>query len=205
MGTWHPAPAIEEFVCQLPDGCVAIIDEAYIEFAPRETGWQMKPDDQRVIRMRTFSKAHGMAGARVGYAVANRAVVTGLEKVRNHFGVNRLAQAGALASLTDTVFIKSVVAEVEKGRADYERLAADLDMATVPSATNFVCFDFESGEMAKAVQQALLERNVFVRMPSIAPQDRCVRVTIGTTDQRRRFAAVFADVLREVRSRCGGA
>ena len=73
----------------------------------------------QVVRLRTFSKAHGMAGARIGYALVHRDMVAALDKVRNHFGVNRIAQAGALASLGDDEFVREVVREVEEGRREY--------------------------------------------------------------------------------------
>ena len=201
MGTWHSSGALREFMDGLPSDCIAIIDEAYIEFAPHEAVWDTDTANERLIRMRTFSKAHGMAGARVGYALAHRELVAVLEKVRNHFGVNRIAQAGALASLADTAFVKKVVQSVKEGRGAYESLACELGLGAVPSATNFVCIDLGSGERARAVQQALLERDVFVRMPSVSPQDRCVRVTVGTPEQRARFAQVFREAVAGVRPR----
>ena len=194
MGTWHDAEAVRSFIARVPAGCIVIVDEAYVDFAPSAALLEMDTSDRRLLRMRTFSKAHGMAGARVGYAVANEELVTALGKVRNHFGVNRVAQAGALASLGDDGFIGGVIDKVVAGRREYEALAAELGLKAVPSATNFVCLDTGDGERARAVQKALLERDVFVRMPSVAPQDRCIRVTVGTPEQRR----VFADVFREV-------
>ena len=199
MGTWHAASALAAFVSQLPEDCVAVIDEAYVDFAPPEALWDMNPEHPRVIRMRTFSKAHGMAGARVGYAVAHADMVAGLEKVRNHFGVNKVAQAGALASLEDTTFVEGVAAQVDAGRLHYAELAAGLGLPSVPSGTNFVCIDLGSGERARAAQGALMERDVFVRMPSLPPQDRCIRVTVGTEAERSRFADLFTEVVEEVR------
>ena len=195
MGTWHDADAVRSFIAQVPADCIVIVDEAYVDFAPSAALWEMDTSDRRVLRMRTFSKAHGMAGARVGYAVANEELVTALGKVRNHFGVNRVAQAGALASLGDDGFIRGVIDEVVAGRREYEALAAELGLKSVPSATNFVCIDTGGGDRAGAVQQALLERDVFVRMPSVAPQDRCIRATVGTPEQRTTFARIFREVV----------
>jgi len=81
----------------LPEHRVLILDEAYIEIAPSGATWRMTEDDPRAIRMRTFSKAHGMAGALVGHAVAVPHLITGDAKIRNHVGVNRMASVGALA------------------------------------------------------------------------------------------------------------
>ena len=191
----HDEAALRAFIVDLPGDCVLIHDEAYIDFAPPEAVIEMDTTDRRVLRMRTFSKAHGMAGARVGYVVAHAALIGSLDKIRNHFGVNRVAQAGALASLGDESFIRQVVEQVAAGRRDYEVIAAETGLMTVPSATNFVCIDVGDGERARRVQQALLDRDIFVRMPAIAPQDRCIRATVGTPEQRTIFARVFRDVV----------
>ena len=102
-----------------------------------------------------------------------------LDKVRNHFGVNRVAQAGALASLGDDVFVRSVVRQVEEGRREYATLAVELGLKTVPSATNFVALDVGSSERARHLMQMLLQHGVFVRMPGVAPLDRCIRLTVA--------------------------
>jgi histidinol-phosphate aminotransferase len=194
MGTWQRAAELRDFIGRLPADGLLLLDEAYVEFAPAEARWPMEPENAQVVRLRTFSKAHGMAGARIGYAVAHGQVVTALDKVRNHFGVNRMAQEGALASLKDEEFVKGVVRQVEEGRREYAALAQELGLSTVPSATNFVALDTGHGDKARALLKALLERGVFVRMPGVAPLDRCVRITVGPAPER----AAFAEVLRQV-------
>jgi len=195
MGTWHPGDTRAEFVERLPAGATLILDEAYIEFAPAGVAPPIDADDARVIRMRTFSKAHGMAGARIGYAVAAPETVVALNKVRNHFGVNRVAQAGALASLGEPEFVAGVVAEVARGRAEYAALASACGITTLPSATNFVAFDTGSGDRARALLAALAERGAFVRMPGVAPLDRCVRITVGNATERALLAELLAESL----------
>jgi len=197
MGTWHDAAAVRAFLNAVPEGTLAALDEAYIEFAPDGTSPPIDTGDPRVIRLRTFSKAHGMAGARIGYAVTHRDLITGLNKIRNHFGVNRIAQAGALASLQDSDFAAKVAAEVEAGRRDYMALAEQLGFSAIPSATNFVAIDVGSGDRARAILQALLGEDVFIRMPGVAPLDRCIRVTVGTPGDRAAFAAAFEKVAAE--------
>lgn len=197
MGTWHGAATVRAFLDALPEGTLAALDEAYIEFAPDGTAPPIDSGDPRVIRLRTFSKAHGMAGARIGYAIAHRDLVTGLDKIRNHFGVNRVAQAGALASLQDADFVAGVAAEVDRGRRETAALAERLGFAAVPSATNFVAIDVGSGARARAILQALLGEDVFIRMPGVAPLDRCIRVTVGTADDRAVFADAFEKVVAE--------
>ena len=101
MGSWHPAATVQRLIDAVPDRCLLILDEAYVEFAPDGTAPAIDPTDRRVIRMRTFSKAYGMAGARVGYAIAHPDLITAFNKIRNHFGMSRIGQAGALAALSD--------------------------------------------------------------------------------------------------------
>ena len=198
MGTWNEADEIRRAVKRLPKDCVMILDEAYCEFAPAESQWTCEPDDPRIMRMRTFSKAHGMAGTRIGYTITHRTIVSALNKIRNQFGVNRIAQEGALASLGDRDFVKSVVAEVRRGRAEYEMLGNDLGLPAIPSATNFVAFDTGADNRARQLKNALLRESVFVRMPGVTPLDRCIRVTVGRPEERRQFADILQAVLPEL-------
>jgi histidinol-phosphate aminotransferase len=193
-GTWHTAAKLQAFLDALPKDCMCVLDEAYFEFAPDDSILPMLPHDPRVIRMRTFSKAHGMAGARIGYAIAHPEIVTALDKVRLHFNVNRVAQMGALASLGDAVFIQSVVQAVADGRAEYDALGRELGLPTVPSATNFVAFDCGTADRAQGILDGLIAGGVFVRKPGVQPLDRLVRVTVGSLEER----VVVAEVLREV-------
>jgi len=198
MGTWHAAEALRELISALPSSCLLILDEAYIEFAPGAGLLGIDTADGRIVRMRTFSKAHGMAGARIGYCIAAERLIEGLDKIRHHFGVNRIAQAGALASLADRAFIEQVTRAVEAGRQDYYALARRLGLAALESATNFVAIDTGSGERARALLERLLERDVFVRMPGVAPLDRCIRVTVGTPAERAIFATALEKSLQEM-------
>ncbi|MEM7404547.1 MAG: pyridoxal phosphate-dependent aminotransferase [Pseudomonadota bacterium] len=199
MGTWHSAAAVRDFISGLPEQTVLILDEAYIEFAPDGTTWPLTEDDPRVIRMRTFSKAHGMAGARIGYAVAEPHLIVGFNKIRNHFGVNRLAMAGALASLQDTDFVSRVAMEVARGRDDYYALARQHNLASLPSATNFVAIDMGGdGERARRMLACLEQLGVFVRMPGIAPMDRCIRISVGVESERALLAERFSDAFKKL-------
>jgi histidinol-phosphate aminotransferase len=194
MGTWRSAEEALKLLAALPADAILVLDEAYVEFAPADAVPPLDLCDRRLVRTRTFSKAHGMAGARIGYAIAHADVVAALNRVRNQFGVNRVAQMGALASLGEPDHVADVVRQVTAGRRELTDLAEALGLAHVPSATNFVNIDLGSGDAARAVQAALLDRGVFVRMPYKPPGDRCVRVTVGTPEQRSSFAAAFREV-----------
>ena len=181
MGTWHDGATIEAALEDLPDGTVLALDEAYIEFAPEGTAPRIDPEDPRVIRFRTFSKAYGMAGARVGYAVAAAPLISAFDKVRNHFSMNRSAQHGALAALQDEVWLGELREKITVANERIATIAAANGLATVPTSTNFVAVDCgHDGAFAKRVLEGLARRGVFVRMPGVAPLDRCIRVSAGT-------------------------
>jgi len=201
MGSWHKAPVIEAMIEALPAGTLLVLDEAYVEFAPSGTAPVIAADDPRVIRMRTFSKVHGLAGARVGYAIAAPGLIAAFDKVRNHFGMNRAAQAGALAALADREWLAQSVEKVRGARDALARIAADNGLRALPSATNFVAIDCGGdGDFARRVLAAIVARGVFIRMPFVAPQDRCIRVSTGPADEIAQFARVLPEALTEARA-----
>jgi len=196
-GSWLSAAEQMAILDKLPAGALLVLDEAYSDFAPEGSMPALDAEDPRVIRIRTFSKAHGMAGARVGYAIGAQGLIAAFDKIRHHFGVTRLSQEAALASLGDQDFIATVRRLVADGRRDYETLAASLGLKALPSATNFVAIDMGDGDRARATLAKLLEDEaVFLRMPGVAPLDHLIRVTVGTPPERRGFAAALTRVLK---------
>lgn len=180
MGSWHTAERLAAALEALPPATILVLDEAYVEFAPDDAVLPIAFEHPRLIRLRTFSKAYGMAGARIGYAVTTPELAKAFDKVRNHFGVNRIAQAGALASLDDAEHLGRVRAAVLRARERIAAIAGAHGLSALPSATNFVTIDTgRDGAFARALVAALAERGVFVRMPFVPPQDRCIRVTAG--------------------------
>ncbi len=201
MGSHHAASTIEAVIAAVPDGSLLVLDEAYIELAPDDTAPPLDPQDPRVIRMRTFSKGYGMAGARIGYAIGAAPLIDAFHKVRNHFGVNRLAQAGALAALTDQDWLTHVRAEVAASRAEISRIAQENGLVALPSATNFVTIDCgQNGEFARRVLAQLIINDIFVRMPFVAPQDRCIRISCGPAADMAAFAAALPVALAAARA-----
>lgn len=192
MGTWHDADTMNRMIAAVPDGCLLILDEAYVDLAPDGTAPAIDTANANVIRMRTFSKAHGMAGARVGYAVGHADTISAFNKVRNHFGMCRISQAGALAALTDTDWLPHVRRLVATARDRIGQIARDNGLTALPSATNFVTIDCgKDGDFARTVLNGLVAQGVFVRMPFVAPQDRCIRVSCGTPAQMDAFATAL--------------
>ena len=180
MGSWHEAATVERMIAAVPEGALLILDEAYADFAPENAVPPMRPEETRVIRMRTFSKAHGLAGARVGYAIGPAPLIAAFDKVRNHFGLSRISQAGALAAARDLEWLAHVRAEVARARERIGEIAAANGLKALPSAANFVAVDCgQGGAFARAVLEGLMARGVFVRMPGVAPLDRCIRISCG--------------------------
>lgn len=201
MGSWHSAEVIETMIAQVPDGSLLALDEAYIEFAPAGTAPVIDPDDPRVIRFRTFSKGYGMAGARVAYAIGAPGLIAAFDKVRNHFGMNRAAQIGALAALQDDAYLAETVAKVTRAHARLNAIAAENGLRALPSATNFVTIDCgKDGDFARKVLAGVVKRGVFIRMPFVAPHDRCIRVSAGPDAQLDAFAAALPLALADARS-----
>jgi histidinol-phosphate aminotransferase len=200
MGSHHPARTIEAMIEALPDDCLLILDEAYIDLAPPGTAPIIAPDDPRVIRMRTFSKGYGMAGLRIGYAVAAAPLIAAFNKVRNHFGVSRLSQAAALAALADQDHLTWVRDQVAASRESFGQVARENRLLPLPSATNFLTLDCGAdGDFARRVLAELIQRDVFVRMPGVAPLDRCIRVSLGGAAELAFFAAALPAALKAAR------
>ncbi|MGL6210374.1 MAG: pyridoxal phosphate-dependent aminotransferase [Paracoccaceae bacterium] len=192
MGSHHSAAVISAMIEALPPGCLLVLDEAYIDLAPPGTAPEITADDPRVIRMRTFSKGYGLAGLRVGYAICEPALAQAFDKVRNHFGVGRVAQAGALAALADQAWLAAVQGRVGTARAQVGGIAAANGLEALPSATNFVTIDCgRDGDFARRVLAGLIQRGVFVRMPGVAPLDRCIRVSLGDEAALQVFEAAL--------------
>jgi histidinol-phosphate aminotransferase len=185
------------FYQALPHDSLLLLDEAYADFV--DDGELLAPlFEDRLIRLRTFSKAYGMAGARIGYALSTQRNVQTFQKIRLHYGINRNAQIGALASLADDEFRRHVVDETARARDEYYRLARALGRGYLESRTNFVCIEMETAQRATRVMNELLARGVWIRKPGTPPLDSYVRVSAGTEPMREAFAAALRAVLAEV-------
>ena len=128
----------------------------------------------------------------MGYAVCTPNVINAFNKVRNHFGMSRVSQAGALAALHDDKHLSFVIDQVEKSRARIASIGLANDLTPLPSATNFVALDCGKDRVfAKSVVTELGKLGIFVRMPFVAPQNRCIRISCGPEAEM----ALFADAL----------
>lgn len=192
MGTCWDAAAVLRLRDALPVNAILVLDEAYCEFASVSAIPAIDATDKRMLRFRTFSKAHGLAGVRVGYVIGPAELIAAFDRVRDHFGVGRVAQAAALASLRDAEHVEGVVRSVAAARAEIAEIAAANDLSVIESSANFVAVDCgREGNYARRVLVELATLGVFVRMSGVAPLDRCIRISAGTSEQ----LAVLAQAL----------
>jgi histidinol-phosphate aminotransferase len=194
-GTWLPGPAVEAFVAGVPQDVLVVLDEAYNEFLdPSErfdsTAWIGRYPN--LIVSRTFSKAHGLAALRVGYGIMNAAVADLMNRVRQPFNVNALAQAAALAALEDTAYVDESRRLNREGMRQLEAGLARLSLPYVPSHGNFVLF--EVGDAAR-INQALLAQGVIVRPVANYDLPAWLRVTVGLPAENERFLSALENAL----------
>jgi histidinol-phosphate aminotransferase len=198
MGTWWSKAEIAAFIDEVPAETLVLLDEAYCETAPPGTLPPLEIDRPNLIRTRTFSKAYGLAGMRVGYAIGEAHFIKAFDKVRNHFGVTRASQVAALAALGDEEWLARVVERVAAARRRLYAIAQENGLAAVESATNFVAVDCgRDGAFALKVLQALERRGVFVRKPAAPGLDQHIRISVGPDAEMDVVAAALPHALRE--------
>jgi histidinol-phosphate aminotransferase len=187
---------VERFMARVPERTIVVFDEAYVEFA-------MGPDfpdslayvrqGRKVLVLRTFSKAASLAGLRVGYTVADADAVSLMNRIRQPFNVNSLAQAAALAALEDEGHVLECVRMIEAGRAYlYDEFRA-LGVKYVPARANFILVDV--GRSAADIYQKLLKHGVIVRPMTPFGMESALRVTVGTPEENRRLVRALRAVL----------
>lgn len=194
-GTIVKPGEILEFLEDVPKDVLVVLDEAYTEFLPRE----LTPDSlnwvkqfSNLIVSRTFSKAYGLAGLRVGFGLAHPEVADLMNRVRQPFNVNSLALAAATAALGDSDFLRRTV---DNNRAGMEQIAqglAKLGLTSLRSYGNFLCFQVGDGQ---AVFQALLKKGVIVRPLAGYRMPDWLRVSIGLPAENARFLAALGDIV----------
>lgn len=190
-GTINGKDEFDAFMAKVPEGVLVVLDEAYFEYV-RDAAY---PDTPRyckgrdVLILRTFSKAYGLAGLRIGYGIAQREILTEMNKIRAPFNTGTMAQLAALRALDDTEHLSKSIAVNEEGKNYlYNELAA-LGLKYVPTEANFIYLPLD--REAKALNDALLLKGVIVR--PMGPKE--IRVTIGLPEENRRFISALKDVL----------
>jgi histidinol-phosphate aminotransferase len=193
-GTLVSQGAIDRFMSRVPDSIMVVFDEAYFEFLddPPDT-LRFVRQRRNVVVLRTFSKVHGLAGLRIGYAVAPSEIIQVLHKTRQPFNVNSVAQAGALAALNDEAHLRETKRIVDEGRAYLQDQFADMRIPFVPAVANFVMVNVSDG---CAVFEKLLRRKIIVRPLKGYGLPEWVRISVGTMDENKKLFAALSDIMR---------
>jgi histidinol-phosphate aminotransferase len=184
-GTLVGQEAIDRFMARVPDHVLVIFDEAYYEFldTPPDVLRYIR-ENRNVVVMRTFSKIQGLANLRIGYGLAPARIAEVLQKTRQPFNANGIAQAGALAGLADEDHMRRTRELTHEGRAYLEAEFTAMGLTFVPSAANFVLVHVGDGD---AVFKTLLRRGLIVRAMRSYKLPAWIRVSVGTMEQNRAF------------------
>lgn len=186
---------VDAFMAQVPADVIVVFDEAYVELLPpahQPDTIRFVRDGRKVVVLRTFSKTYGLAGLRLGYAVAPPECVALLNRVRQPFNVSAMAQVAALAALEDDAHVERTRRLVADGLSTLESAFRRLGLAYVPASANFVLVRVGDG---RRVFQALMRRGVIVRPMEAYGLPAYVRVTVGTGEENARFLAELQTVL----------
>ena len=203
-GTLLDAHELDRFLQQVPEHVVVVLDEAYYEFAAhfaelRKIEYSRSPTHLRrganVVVLRTFSKAHGLAGMRIGYGLGPAELMSYCNRMQDTYAVSSVAQAAAIAALDDRDHVARSVSHNAEQAQVLESGLSKLGFRVVPTWTNFVYCDV--GEDAAALSARVLEKGISVRPLTAWGAPTCIRVSVGTADQNR----VFLDAIRAVTGR----
>jgi histidinol-phosphate aminotransferase len=195
-GTWLCKKALTDFLQQVPENIIVVLDEAYSEYIGSDVdypdGLQLQKQFANLIVTRTFSKAYGLAGLRVGYAVSSPELADILNRVREPFNVSTLAQLAAVEVLDDVDYLQQSIAVNCAGRVQLEQGLSELGYDFIPSQGNFICFDTQAD--AIDVYQQLLQLGVIVRPVVPYGLPRHLRVSIGLEKENAAFLTALAQV-----------
>jgi len=201
-GTWLTEVAIIDFLQQVPKNVIVVLDEAYFEYAHAPmmgfteypNGIELLTRFENLVVTRTFSKAYGLAGLRVGYGVSNTAIADLLNRVRQPFNVNSLALVAAAAALDDHEHLNKSLLLNKQGMLELTNAFSALSLSYIPSAGNFISFDL--GTEAAPIYTVLLKQGVIVRPVANYALPNHLRVTIGTSDENAKFIQALNQVLK---------
>ena len=198
-GTYLRSSELKRFINMLPANIICVIDEAYFEYVdaedyPNSLDWLQ--DHANLLITRTFSKAYGLAGLRVGYSISNPEIADILNRVRQPFNCNMLALAAAVAALNDDEYLQQAVSVNNKGMQQLIKGFTELGLDWIPSVANFVAIDLK--RTALPIFEALLKKGVIVRPVANYELPNHLRISIGTEHENRFFLDALTEVLADV-------
>jgi histidinol-phosphate aminotransferase len=197
-GTMVTRREVEDFLAEVPDEVLVVMDEAYNEYAMNDdypATIDYLADYDNLIILRTFSKIHGLAGLRIGYGIANKELISYLDRVRQPFNIGALAQKAACASLDDEQHVAKSIEYNQQGKEYFYEEFDKLGLDYVPTEANFILVDVEQDN--NQVFQEMLERGVIIRSMDSYGYDTKIRVTIGLPAENRRCINNLKEVVGE--------
>lgn len=198
-GTWLSETELSAFLDAVPEHVLVVLDEAYTEYVRQEgfpNGLELLTRFPNLIVTRTFSKAFGLAGLRVGFAVSNPQIANILSRVRQPFNVSSLALCAAEAALSDWEYLEKTIATNTAGMAYFEQALSELGIEFIPSVGNFITIDL--GRDAMPVYQAMLAQGVIVRPLANYGMPNHLRISIGTASENEKCLDVLASVVENL-------
>lgn len=197
-GTYVNTEEFEWLLEQVPSDVLIVMDEAYYEYAHQIVDYPdvLSYQKKNVIVLRTFSKGYGLAGFRVGYAIADPKVASYLKRTRLAFEPGSLGQAAALAAINDADFLEQSVKIVEEGKQDLYAFFDDLGIKYTKSAANFVMIELSDEETASFITQKMLEQGVILRHIKGFGLPKCIRITVGLAEEMIHFKKVLVEVIK---------
>ena len=199
-GTWFDQQVLADFLAQVPEHVIVVLDEAYIEYAePGELpdGMGFLANHANLIVSRTFSKAYGLAALRIGYAISSPMIADVLNRIRQPFNVNSLGLVAAVAALEDDEYLQESRASNKQGLQQLSTAFDELGLSYIESRGNFIAVDFARD--AAPINQALLEQGVIVRPVAGYAMPTFLRVSVGTEQENARFIEVLEQVLADAK------
>ncbi len=191
---------LDSFIERLPDNVLLVLDQAYIEYVDNEdhpTGLDYVEQGMPVILLRTFSKLYGLAGLRIGYGIAPAEIISELNRVREPFNVNAMAQVAALGALKDNYHLERSRKLVGESRKQFVEGLSEMGLKPVPDQANFCFIDLKVD--SREVFKAMMQKGVIVRTGDIFGFPTYIRVTYGTEEQNKRFLAALKEVLADLK------
>jgi histidinol-phosphate aminotransferase len=196
-GTYNSVNEVDKFLDELPEDVMIFFDEAYFEYAQYTT--QDYPNSMNyhkrgnIITTRTFSKAYGLAGLRIGYAISEPDIIDLMSKVREPFNINLLAQVAAEEALDDEKHVESIIQMTDEGKKYLYKELSRLGIEYIPSATNFILIKLE--KQAELITKKMVQQGVVTRYMGAWGLHNHIRVTIGTKDENERFLELLTKLI----------
>ena len=196
-GTYNSVKQVEKFLDEVPEDMIIFFDEAYFEYAqytaqdyPNSMDYHKRGN---IITTRTFSKAYGLAGLRIGYAISEKDIIELMSKVREPFNINLLAHIAAEAALDDEQHVQSIIQMTDTQKKYLYNELSELGIEYIPSATNFILIKLE--KHAELITQKMIQQGVVTRYMGAWGLPNHIRVTIGTKDENKRFLELLTKLV----------